>query len=162
MPIQVSNIRFVKYNYDPDYLKPKKYRNLKSDPDVISDYIGLKTIKTNLILDGGNVIKSTGCVILTDKVIQENINSYTKEKCINELKELFEVDKIVLIPWDKSEPYGHADGMIRFIGNSTVLIQDYYDEYDVRFKKKLFGALENNGLSGEKLKFEGNKVDERS
>lgn len=162
MPIQVSENKFIEYRYDPDYLQAKKYRKLKSYPDFICDSIGLTTIKTNLIIDGGNVIKSTDCVILTDKVIQENIDFYTKEECINKLKELFEVDKIVLIPWDKEEPYGHADGMVRFIDSNTVLIQDYYHEYDEQFKEKFFGALKNNGLSWEKLKFKGEKVDERS
>lgn len=162
MPIQVSEDKFIEYLYEPDYLKDKRQQKYKSDPVTICDSMGLKTTKTNLIIDGGNVIKSTDCVILTDKVIQENIYSYTKDECVNKLKELFEVDKIVLIPWDKEEPYGHADGMIRFINNKTVLVQDYYDEYDEQFKEKFFDALKNNGLSWEKLKFEGKKVDKRS
>ena len=63
MPIQVSENKFIEYRYDPDYLQAKKYRKLKSYPDIISDSISLKTQKTDLIIDGGNIIKSKDCVI---------------------------------------------------------------------------------------------------
>jgi agmatine/peptidylarginine deiminase len=162
MPIQISKDKFIEYRYDPDYLQAKKYRKLKSYTDIICDTIGLKTTKTDIILDGGNVIKSNNCVILTDKAVQENRDLYTKKELINKLYELFEVDKVVLIPWDKEEIYGHADGMIRFINEDTVLVQDYYDEYSETFRNKFYGALESNNLNWIKLKFDGENVDERS
>jgi len=154
MPIQVSENKFIEYRYDPDYLQAKKYRKLKSFPDIVCESIDLKTHKTNLIIDGGNVIKSKDCVILTDKVIQENKDYYTKENLINKLRELFEIEKIILIPWDKNEPYGHADGMIRFIDENSVLVQKYFDEYDEIFRNKLFGELDKHGLSWEKMEFD--------
>src|SRR5574344_269893 len=102
MPIQVSENKFIEYRYDPDYFQAKKYRKLKSYPDIICESIGLNTEKTDLIIDGGNIIKSKDCVILTDKVILENKDFYTKESLVKKLKELFEIEKIVLIPWDKN------------------------------------------------------------
>lgn len=137
----------------PIICKQKKYRKLKSYPDIVCESIDLKTQKTNLIIDGGNVIKSKDCVILTDKVIQENKDYYTKENLINKLRELFEIEKIILIPWDKNEPYGHADGMIRFINENSVLVQKYFDEYDEVFRNKFFGELDKHGLSWEKMEF---------
>jgi agmatine/peptidylarginine deiminase len=153
MPIQVLENKFIEYRYDPDYLQAKKYRKLKSYPDIICESIGIKTEKTDLIIDGGNVIKSKDCVILTDKVVLENKDFYTKERLVGKLKELFEIEKIVLIPWDKKEKYGHADGMIRFINENTVLIQKYFDEYDEVFRNKFFGELDKHGLSWEKMEF---------
>lgn len=162
MPIQVSDSKFVRYDYNPDYLKPKTYQKLKTEPNIICKSIGLKTIKTNLILDGGNVIKSSNHVIMTDKVIIENRETYAKEKLLAVLQNLFEVDHVVLIPWDKEEPYGHADGMVRFINDETVLIQDYYNDYGARFKDNFFGALDKVGLSFFEMKFDGETVDENS
>jgi hypothetical protein len=52
MPIQISETEFVEYRYDPDYLQAKKYRKLKTYPDLVCDKIGLKTIKSDLIIDG--------------------------------------------------------------------------------------------------------------
>lgn len=57
MPVQVSVSKFIEYRYDPDYLQEKKYRKKKTYPDLVCDRIGLKTFKTDVILDGGNVIK---------------------------------------------------------------------------------------------------------
>lgn len=162
MPIQVSGNKFIEYRYDPDYLQAKKYRKNKSYPDIICEAIGLKTEKTDLIIDGGNVVKSKDCVILTDKVILENKDNYTKENLTNKLKELFEIDKIVLIPWDKNEPYGHADGMIRFINEKSVLIQKYFDGYDKVFKNKIFEELDKHGLSWEKMEFNVENEDENN
>nr|WP_319512630.1 agmatine deiminase family protein [uncultured Draconibacterium sp.] len=78
------------------------------------------------------------------------------------LQNLFEVDHIVLIPWDKSEPYGHADGMVRFIDDNTVLLQDYYQGYAPVFRNKLYGALEKAGLCYKELKFEGENIHKNS
>jgi agmatine/peptidylarginine deiminase len=47
----------------------------------------------------------------------------------------------VIIPWDRHEPYGHADGMVRYIGNDKVLITNYYD-FDKGLRKKLLDALQ--------------------
>lgn len=154
MPIQVSENKFIEYRYDPDYLQAKKYRKLKSYPDIICESIGLNTEKTDLIIDGGNIIKSKDCVILTDKVILENKDFYTKESLVKKLKELFEIEKIVLIPWDKNEPYGHADGMIRFINENKVLINGYFKEYSEKFQSYFFGELAKNGLEFTELKFD--------
>lgn len=163
MPIQVSNNKFIEYRYDPDYLQAKKYRNLKSYPDLICDTIGLRTQKTDLIIDGGNIIKSSNCVILTDKVIEENKEFYKPEKLIEKLREIFEVDKVALIPWDKKNDYlGHADGMMRFINNEKVLIQGYLDSYPDNFRQKLFSTLEKCGLNWERISFEVNKEDDRN
>jgi len=159
MPIQVSENKFIEFRYDPDYLQGtvKGYRDLKTYPDIVCDAIGFKTIKSDIILDGGNVIKSNNCVILTDKIVKENRLCYSKTELINKLSELFEVEKIVLIPWDKKEKYGHADGMLRFIDNNTVLINEIYKN-----DKVLDYQLKQNGIKREYLQFDIKKNDTRS
>lgn len=163
MPIQASEDKFIEFRYDPDYLQAKKYRKQKTYPDIVCDKLGLRTIKTDLIIDGGNVIKSSNCVMMTDKVLLENKDFYKPAELIEKLKLIFEVEKIVLIPWDKAnEEYGHADGMVRFIDDNTVLLQGYFDEYDEVFKQKLYSSLEQNGLHWKKLKYNVDKADEEN
>jgi agmatine deiminase len=144
MPIQVNKDKFVQFNYDPDYLKPKKYRKTISDVDSICNEINLKTIKSSLIVDGGNVIRATDKVIMCDKVFREN-KSLTEKELIKELKKLFEVDQLIFVPWDLSDFTGHADGMVRFIDSNTVLINDY-DEMDIEFQLSFRMSLQNAGL----------------
>ena len=131
MPVQVNEHKFIQYRFHPDYLQ--KFEAIKSDPESICCGLKLKTLKSDIILDGGNVVKSDNCVIMTDKIILENIQTYNKGQLLTKLKDLFEVEKVVLIPWDRGERYGHADGMVRFIDNETVLLQGYYNT-----RKELF------------------------
>ncbi|MFY9154225.1 MAG: agmatine deiminase family protein [Prolixibacteraceae bacterium] len=154
MPVQVSDHTFVEFRYDPDYLQGEENRIYKTYPDIVCDALGLKTLKSDIVLDGGNVIKAKNCVILTDKVLVENESIYTPEEITRKLKQLFEVAKVVLIPWDKKNDfYGHADGMIRFIDENKVLLQDYFETYPQKFKEQLYHVLKENNLEWETLKF---------
>jgi agmatine deiminase len=153
MPVQVSENKFIEYRYDPDYLLDKKGRRLKTYPDIVCDSLNLKTIKSDLILDGGNVIKWIDKVILTDKIIPENSPKYLKAALIDKLKELFEVNEIILIPWYPKEEFGHADGMIRFIDGERVLVDGYYQKSKPDFWKKFKAVLTRHNLKPEELKF---------
>jgi agmatine/peptidylarginine deiminase len=146
MPVQVAENKFIEYRYDPDYLQEKKYRKQKTYPDLVCDSIGLKTIKTDLILDGGNIIKWANKVILTDKIIPENAAKYLKSELLHKLELLFEVDSIILVPWIPEEKFGHADGMIRFIDEQHVLVDGYYINKNKDFKNKFYKILYNNKL----------------
>jgi agmatine deiminase len=161
MPIQVTESKFVEYRYDPDYLQGEENRMYKTYPDIVCDSIGLKTIKTDIIIDGGNIIKSKNSVLLTNKVFIENKGNYLSSQLIEKLKQLFEVERIIIIPWDeKNDIFGHADGMIRFINENKVLLQGYFDTYSKKFKDKLFNALKDNGIEWTKLEFSVEKEDE--
>ena len=164
MPIQISKDKFIEYRYDPDYLQgiEIRRREVKTYPDMVCDALNLKTIKTDIILDGGNVIKSSQSVILTDKIFIENKRSYKSKELIEKLKQLFEVEKVIIIPWDIPEEYGHADGMLRFINENTVFINGYFDHYNNDFKNKLFGTLDENGIICKKLSFNVPKADKRN
>ena len=163
MPLQVSINKFIEYRYDPDYLQAKRWRSIKSYPDMICEAIGLKTIKSDITVDGGNIVKSENSVIMTDKVLEENKEFYSREQLIDKLCELFEVPKIVLIPWDKERDYtGHADAMLRFINEKTLVLPAFYSEYEPHFRDRLFEALCENGLSWEELCFDEDTEDEQS
>lgn len=159
MPIQINDSKYIEYRYDPDYLqgKYKGYRNLKTYPDMVCDKLKLKTVKSDIIMDGGNFVKSSDCVIMTDKVVKENFFRYTKIDLLKKLCETFEVEKIVLIPWDKLDDYGHSDGMVRFIDNSTVLINYLYKD-----DKTLINRIKQAGLKTEFIDFKVKKKDKRN
>ncbi len=165
MPVQVSKNKFAEFRYDSDYLQgnsdEEERRELKTYPDIVCDSIGLKTIKTDIILDGGNVIKSDNAVIMTDKVVWENERHYTEKQLVEKLKKLFEVEKVVLIPWDEECEYGHADGMLRFIGKDKVLISGFYESVDKKFKEELLWSLEQEGVAWEWLRC-ANKESEKN
>lgn len=156
MPIQVALGKFIEYRYDPDYLQgnsdEKKTRELKTYSDIVCDSIGLKTIKTDIIIDGGNVVKSSNSIILTDKIVWENRRIYSEKQLIKKLHELFEVEKIVLIPWDYDCIFGHADGMLRFINEDTVLISGFYEKVDMELTGQILKSLKKVKLDWEWLR----------
>jgi agmatine/peptidylarginine deiminase len=153
MPIQVSESKFVEFRYDPDYLQGTgaEERKLKTYPDIVCDAINLKTVKSEIILDGGNVVKSQNSVILTDKIVSENKHCYNKTSLLKRLEELFEVEHVILIPWPKVEEYGHSDGMLRFIDEQTVLINA------IEKTPTLERRLKEHGLKWEYLCFDVKK-----
>lgn len=154
MPVQVQKDRYIGFSYDPDYLKGKEWEGLRTYSDLVYEPMSLQTEKSAIVLDGGNVIKGKSKVILTDKVLIENHRNYTPERLLGKLKKLFEVDTIILIPWDDSEIFGHADGMIRFIDDDHVLINGYFSAYGKKFRDGFFGALESHNLRYTELTFD--------
>ena len=144
MPIQIRKDHFVQFTYNPDYLQSKKYRKTISDVDSICEAIGLKTQKSELIVDGGNISKSANKVIMCDKVFHEN-EQFSEKEVIRQLRHLFEVDNLYFVPWDSNDYTGHSDGMVRFLDDKTVLINDYSKE-DELFQRSFRMSLHNAGL----------------
>lgn len=136
MPIQVNRNKFVCFRYEPDYLR----YNPEYKPNVaeIISQLGIENIYSPIVLDGGNVISCGDKVVLTDKIFREN-PQYNRVKLVDELTELFEAE-LVLIPWDRYEEYGHADGMVRYMGDGNVLINNYCD-FDKSLQKQLLSVL---------------------
>lgn len=144
MPIQVEKNKFVKFIYDPDYLKFKKYQNTYSDVDTIWKQINKPLTKSEIVLDGGNVVHRNNKAILCDKIFNENPN-YSRKKLLTELRNLLQVDQIILVPQQPSDFIGHADGMVRFLDDSTVIINNFAKEKEY-FRRAFKLAIDNAGL----------------
>jgi len=163
MPIQIDKDSFVQFIYNPDYLRDTiKWSKTISDVDIICKQINLLPKKSNIVVDGGNVTRTTDKVIMCDKIFTENPN--LKEKnLIRELQELFQVDKLIFIPTHPIDFTGHADGMVRFYDSNTVLINDYSRE-PMEFQLKFRLALHNAGLNYIEIPYNpyDNKKDEHA
>ena len=64
----------LQYAYAPDYLQNEKDRRYITDPTAVLLDLNTPTVKTNLIIDDGNIIKCPDKVIMTEKVFCENKN----------------------------------------------------------------------------------------
>jgi agmatine deiminase len=157
MPIQIEEDSFIQFVYDPDYLISKAERKTISDVDSICKKIGITPMKSNIILDGGNVIRAKDKIIMTDKIIKSN-PSYTNKQLIAELEKLFQVEKLIFIPVQPGDFTGHADGMVRFLNDDTVIINDYKDE-EPDFKRTFLAALKNAGLKHVEIPYNLNEND---
>jgi len=152
MPIQISEKRFIQFTYKPDYLiSTKKWAKTISDVDFICKQIGIDTVKSEIIIDGGNISKWSDRILMTSKVFEENKQIPEKE-LINRLKDLFEVNILNFVPVEKGDWLGHADGMARFIDFDTVLINDYSNE-DLSRYIDFLTALHNSKIDWIKFPF---------
>lgn len=162
MPIQVSVTQFIEYRYDPDYLQGNAQklntRELKSYPDIVCDLHNIRTEKSDIILDGGNLIKSESSIILTDKIFGENRLRYTQKQLTAKLYEIFEVEQVIIIPWDNDCVFGYADGMLRFVDNTTVLISGFYAQFNNDFRKPIEKVLKKAKLNWEWLQCSNNEL----
>lgn len=136
MPIQLEKDLFLQYTYSPDYLAgyPRYIPNCRG----ICDGMGLNCISTDIILDGGNVVRCGDKVIMTDKIFGENPR-YGRAALADELESLFSAE-LVIIPWDRYEMFGHADGMVRHLGGNRVLLNNYAD-FDRGLRRRLLDSL---------------------
>ncbi len=123
MPVQIALNNFVQFVYNPDYLQSKKWIKSISNVDSICDKINFKRSKSDIVLDGGNVTKTTDKVIMCDKIFFEN-PQYSRRQLSNKLREIFEIDKLYFVPQQPKDFTGHADGMVRFLDNNTVIVND--------------------------------------
>lgn len=144
MPIQKGLDKFILFKYEPDYLQNDEFIATQTDTKTVCKSIGLSTINSNVKIDGGNVIKGNDWVILTDKIFKENAG-FEKNGLITELENLFEA-KVIIIPQEPGDFTGHADGIVRYYDNDTVLINSYKPTDKKDFQKLLTKELTNQGL----------------
>jgi agmatine/peptidylarginine deiminase len=142
MPIQRHDGKLVKYRYYPDYLVKEgqeKYITNVAEVEVGALKADVEYVETSLVIDGGNAIlcqdkNGKNCVLMTQKVLFEN-SPMSHLEVLKELTRAFDAD-VILLPWDRCEPYGHADGMVRYLKPGCLLLNNY-EESD----KELFYQL---------------------
>ena len=156
MPVYIGNGQYVGFNFHPDYLwdKPSR-REYITKQDLATEDMSIRfSDRMDLIFDGGNYVRCGNKVIMTDKVFSENSN-WRPVALLDRMEEAFQAE-IVLLPWDMEEPYGHADGMVRYVGDNCVLMTNYLDfdqKYKDDFGSKMKIVLEKAGFRVETIKF---------
>jgi len=148
MPIQITNEHYVQFVYTPSYLQAPKYLHLQTLPSDVTGNITGKIKTSSLLLDGGNVIKGKDWVILTDRIFKEN-KFHSRKNILNEIESLFNA-KPIIIPTEPYDWTGHADGVLRYYNDNTVLVNDY-SKIDKYFETKLEKTLAQEKINTIKI-----------
>jgi len=138
----VHPTKMVKFAYD----RPQ-------EPTVEKSFLNF-TLENNLQfqnsalkVDGGNVVDNDlDKIILTDKVLERN-PKLSSSQIVAKLQQALGVSEVAIIPMDE-EYLGHSDGMVMFLDEKTVVMNDYHQEPD--FKMAVLSALQKQ-LSGIKV-----------
>lgn len=146
MPIKTKSGQYISFRYEPSYLADDQQlrTNFKTD---IAPHFALPVIYSNINLDGGNVVFSPSKTkaVVTDRVFSEN-PGYAKSTLLTALGELLEAE-IIIIPslTSRYDMTGHADGVVRFIDENTVL--GNASPYKIGYEQKVKTALKEHGIS---------------
>lgn len=144
MPIQTESGKFIQFRYEPSYLKGnKEWEKSRSDVKEVCKVNCIDAQFSDINLDGGNVLICDGRAILSDRIFSENPD-WDKEKLVSELSKLLECE-IIIIPAQKGDMTGHADGMVRFVNKNTILGNDLAKEYKY-WREGMQRVIEKFGL----------------
>ena len=144
MPIKTKSGKYVSFRYEPSYLadNPQLRTDFKTD---IAPHFTLPVKYSNINLDGGNVVfsPSKAKAVITDRVFSEN-PEYDKNTLLSGLENLLEVE-IIIIPSLISDMTGHADGVVRFVNENTMI--GNASLYKNGYEQKVKMALKKHGIS---------------
>lgn len=150
MPVPSAAGRMVQFRYAPPYLSGIHETSI-THPETVEafckEHTGQSPHTSSLIIDGGNIVHYQGRYILTDMIFRHN-PGMGQSDILKQLQIDLETDDIIIIPHEPYDLLGHADGMIRFINRTTVLINDYAGSGSVSrsFLRKFYSAISRHGL----------------
>jgi agmatine deiminase len=154
MPIQLDGDgTFQQFQYRPDYLE-NGYSYLATDARAILRSLrGVRSCRrSEIVVDGGNVVRSRTTAIVADKVFQEN-PGFGPQDLLTALRRALGAERVILIPTEKGDIFGHADGVVRFIDATTVLVNDYL-RIDPRYRAELMRVFRRERLDVVELPYE--------
>jgi agmatine deiminase len=133
-PIQVDAKRFIQFTYKPDYLKG--YEDKITPPQK-------RYPIDPLVLDGGNLVVGRDKVIMTDKIYREN-PGWDRKLLRTRLQSILQ-SRLTIIPKQPFDYVGHSDGVVRFIDEQTVIVNDYIRE-DQEYGDRVKALLRREGF----------------
>lgn len=144
MPVKTKSGEYISFRYKPSYLD--NYDELRTDfrNEVVPNLALENLIFSDINFDGGNVVFSPSKekVIISDRVYSEN-PSWHKAELTAKLAKLLEAN-VIIIPSLKSDMTGHADSMVRFVNENTVVANAPLSPFG--FETKVKKALQNHGI----------------
>ena len=146
MPVRTKSGKYVSFRYEPSYLadEPQIRTDFKAD---IAPHFTLPVTYSDINLDGGNVVFSPSRTkaVITDRVFAENPDM-DESAVLTGLAALLEAE-IIVIPSlaPRNDMTGHADGVVRFVNENTVLgnASPYKNGYEQKVKR----VLKKHGIS---------------
>jgi agmatine deiminase len=144
MPVQVSECELVQFSYAPSYLDDDRFRHTKTNASEVSFEWQTPIKSSALNLDGGNVVKAKGKAITTERIFGEN-SHLSKEEVKAAVQNDLQLEELFIIPGQPYDFTGHSDGMVRFLDERRLLVNDFSQE-SPSWKQRFSRALENTGL----------------
>ena len=150
LPVQADHDRFVKFRFAPAYLRG--FEHLLTGEEICQriPFLGRPQFAA-IRLDGGNLVASRSLAVLTERVYRDN-PGWRRADFRKALCELLAVKECLFIPVEPGDLFGHADGMLRFLDERTVVVNDYARVHP-GYGRRLNSVLTRAGLRLETLPY---------
>ncbi len=119
---------------------------MKTGDSIVKSFRDLgRCRRSPIVLDGVNIVASRTKGVVTDKIYKENPRS-SRSELRDKLRDLLQIDQLIIIPKEPLDLIGHSDAMVRFIDQQSVLVNDYI-KVDPAFGERLLQTLRRNKLA---------------
>ena len=145
MPVKTKSGKYVSFRYEPSYLDGSPELRTDFRRDIVPNFNIKKLVYSDINLDGGNAVfpPSKEAVVISDRGFSENLK-YSSAELVQELEKLLEA-RVIIIPSLRLDMTGHADGMVRFADENTVVTNAPLSPYG--FETKVKKSLQNYGFN---------------
>ena len=104
-----------------------------------ADHYGIQRNKADLLIDGGNIVDNyAGRIITTTRFMEDNRLTYEQAK--EELSALLGAAEVAILEPDE-DVLGHSDGMVSWIDEDRLLVNDYSS--DPAFRTLIMDELQS-------------------
>ncbi len=130
----------IKFVYRPNYLEKAVSTEIDTSFNQFANQVGLEFKQSEIVIDGGNFVDNgLNRVVLTERIFSDN-PTFQKEELISAIKREIGLNEIAVIPEEKGDTTGHADGMVMWVSESKLLV----NQYDEPFRSKVLSTLKHS------------------
>ncbi|MBO3697177.1 agmatine deiminase family protein [Roseivirga sp. E12] len=127
----------VQFTYTWASMTRQQSREVQGSFSELANRLNIQRANTSLLIDGGNIVDNyKGRVITTTRFLEDN--NLTHAQGVSQLKELLGANEVAIIEPDE-EVLAHSDGMVSWVDDNTLLINDYSN--DPAFRTRVLDEL---------------------
>ena len=120
----------------------------------------LKFQKTELLLDGGNLVDNyKDKIVVSERFLTDN--NLWKQEAKQILRETLDMNEIAIIPSDDTDGLAHVDGMVMFIEDDTIVVNQYQEPFRSEVLSELQESFTNINIVEIPANFDETIWDER-
>jgi agmatine/peptidylarginine deiminase len=120
----------TQFTYSWSSMSKSESKDVQNSFNDIADKLNIVRQKTNLIIDGGNIVDNYNSKLITTTRFLED-NKLTVAEGKEKLKELLHAKEVAILEPDE-DILAHSDGIVSWIDDNTLLVNDYGEDKEYR------------------------------
>jgi len=130
----------VQFKYTWASMSQKQSIEVQDSFKSLADQYHIFRQKANLLLDGGNIVDNyAGQAVTTNRFMEDNRLTYEQAK--KALKKALRASHVAILEPDEDR-LAHSDGMVMWVDENTLLVNDY--SKDPEFRESVLNELKSS------------------